>query len=104
MSCLPGAVREQAPTSFLDYGFDWGPTLGAGETITLSTWEADPASTMPPLQFTTPGITTNGSTVIWISGGLKDTDYEVTNRITTSSTPARQDSRSFILKIREVMA
>lgn len=103
MPCIPGAVREQAPTSYLDYGFDWGPTLGAGETIAQSTWEAAPTNTAPPLQFSNAGVATNGGTVVWISGGRLNTDYEVTNRITTSSVPARQDSRSFILQIREVL-
>jgi hypothetical protein len=46
----------------------------------------------------TPTVNAGIRTVVWITGGLVDTDYLVTNSITTSA--ARQFSQSFVLQVR----
>jgi hypothetical protein len=112
MACGSDPIKEQAPTSRLDYGFNWATApLESGETLDVSTWEVDTV-TDPPLVLDNPGMllpdgtVPNGPgatrTVIWISGGVAGQEYLVTNRVTT--TRPRQDSRSFVLRVREVMA
>jgi hypothetical protein len=111
MTCNSDAIREQAPTSHLDYGFNWATApLETGETLASSTWDVDPV-TVPPLVLDNPGLimpdgteaTGAGATrsVVWASGGLAGQDYTVTNRVVT--TMSRGDSRSFVLRVQEVL-
>jgi len=84
------------PDADLDFGFDWGADdwLQASETIVASTWVADPAA----------GITLHndsivgGITTTWIKEIIAGVTHRITNSITTSSSPARKDDRSFYVK------
>ena len=103
MSC-PDPVRQQGPLSHLDYGFNWGPYLPPGAVVTGSVWAADPAPLVAPLVFDGESHV-GGVAMIWITGGVVGTDYLVTNTIAfLVGEVERTDSRSFILKVREVLA
>lgn len=84
---------EKDPQAILDYSIDWTSFLETAETIATSQW------------FTTSGITvdvtghTTKVATIWVSGGTLGQSYELTNRITTSNTPARVDERTIIITI-----
>jgi hypothetical protein len=108
MSCASDPIRVQTPASFLDYGFNWATwPLAVGETLVSSQWDVD-LITVPPLVLSGDGIVDMAGssseesagvrTVVWITGGIPDRDYLVTNSITTSE--ARQFSQSFVLQVR----
>lgn len=84
---------EKDPQAVLDYSIDWSNFLETAETIVSSQW------------FNTTGITvdvtghTNKVATIWLSGGTLGQSYELTNRITTSNSPARVDERTIIVSI-----
>jgi hypothetical protein len=68
------------PQEKLDYQFDWASKfLASGETISATTWTL------------TSGITkdsdtkTTGTTTIWLTGGTDGSDYDITNKITSSA-------------------
>lgn len=84
-----------APSSKLDYGFDW-KTLGwleTGETITSSSWA------IPSNLIKSDERNVNGVTSVMIDGGVSGTSYTITNTITTSN--SRIDSRSIKLTCRQ---
>lgn len=83
------------PQAKLDYGWDWSAWLGT-DTISTSTWTVDPAG--PVLSNATHDGT---KTTVWIAGGVSGSTYTLTNHVLTNSTPAREDDRSFKLKVKE---
>lgn len=84
------------PDAILDYTFDWAPWLDAvGDSISSKT-------IIVPSGMTSPSSQIVGKTVIvWLAGGTAGQTYQVTCRITTTSTPARTDDRSIYVKIKE---
>lgn len=90
---LPEYIKD--PSAKLDYGFDWSEWLGT-DTIVSSTWAVDAAG--PTLSNPTFSAT---KTTIWVAGGTVGSKYRLTNHIITASSPAREDERSFNLKIKE---
>jgi hypothetical protein len=89
---MKGFVKD--PDAILDYGFDWTLWLD-GDTIATSSWILDAGISIQQ------GTATynNTKTSVYISGGVKDGNYKVTNRITTAS--GRTDDRSFTLRVRQ---
>lgn len=85
------------PDAILDYGFDWSDWLQDGETITASVWAIDPSDS-PGLAKDSDSFS-DSATTAWLSGGEADTDYVVTNHITTSEN--REDDRSHRIKVRQ---
>jgi hypothetical protein len=86
------ASYEHAPSSTLDYGFDWTTNgwLMTGETITASTWiESTGVLTLANAQVV------NGVTSTFIGGGVAGKIYYIVNHITTSL--GRQDQRTILL-------
>lgn len=77
---------EHSPLAKLDYGFNWSPWLGSGETVTVSNWEVTAGMVM-----TTPQIS-SGITSVFLEGGVVGTSYFLKNTITTSF--GRVDSRT----------
>ena len=87
-----------------DFSVDWDHAsataaagtgyLGAGETITASTWTVPTGLTqdMPAPS------TANGRTTIWLSGGTLGQDYDVVNHITTNQ--GRQADKTVRVKVR----
>lgn len=86
------------PASVLDYARDWSEWLAAGETITTSTWTADPTNADAVLHINS-SSQANGVATIWLSGGTVGVVYRITNRVTTSA--ARVDERTDSWVIRE---
>jgi hypothetical protein len=88
------------PSAILDYGVDWSDFLQEGESIALSEW----FSSSDDLVLGVGSYASSKSataTKVWLSGGVAEQSYIVTNRITTDSTPPRVDERSFNLRVKE---
>lgn len=94
------------PDSNLDYSFDLAALtngtgnsnwLQTGETVVTAVW------TVPsPLTGANNSIINSGTTPkIWISGGVLGNTYVVSVRVTTSSSPARIQDFTLILKVRD---
>jgi len=82
---------EKDPTAKLDYSIDWTAFL-ADDTISTSVWAV-------PSGITKVSDThANGITTIWLSGGTVDTDYDVSNTITTAD--GRIDKRTILIRVR----
>lgn len=81
------------PDATLDYTVDWSAWLADDETISESAWVVPTGLTA--------GVDSHDDTTawVWISGGTADTDYTLTNRVTTSA--GRTDDRSITLICRE---
>ena len=62
--------------SVLNIGLDWADWLGT-DTITLSEWTADADLTLSRKQNTTT------TTSCYVSGGILNKTYQITNKITT---------------------
>jgi len=80
------------PSDQMDYGFDWSDWLGS-DTITASAWTVPTGIT----NFSTSNTTTTST--IWLTGGTHQTDYLITNQITTAGGRIKQ--RSFKIMVRE---
>ncbi len=81
-----------APGADLDYGFNWRTNgyLESGEAVTISTWAISPAGTLTREQIINAEISS-----VFVAGLRLNTDYQLTNTITTSE--GRTDSRSIQL-------
>lgn len=88
----PVSPITKTPAEILDYEINWA-TRGLGtDTIDTSEWSVFPSG----LGTTSPAPTkTATTTTVWLSGGVADTNYLVTNTITTVGGRELQDS--FIL-------
>lgn len=91
-------------------GTNDGSTSDDGElqsdTISSSTWTVASGITKDSDNtdaITIAGISYSANTVatIWLSGGTADTDYDLTNTITTSGSPARTLSKTITVPVRE---
>lgn len=85
------------PDEVLDYVVDWETRLD-GDTISTSDWAITPVSATDPLTEDSASNTTTRAT-IWLSGGLLDEIYEITNTIVTVG--ARTMEQTVKLKIKE---
>lgn len=70
----------KSPDDDLDFELDWGDELGT-DTITASTWDIGDVLSEPDGQ---PDTFTDATTTIWLTGGVLDTVYPLTNHITTA--------------------
>lgn len=80
------------PDANLDYSIDWSLFLD-NDTISTSVW------TVPPGISQTAVASSITTTTIWLSGGMLNNTYLLSNRITTVG--GRIDDRSFEIKIRQ---
>lgn len=80
---------KKDPSEVLDYTIRYNKLL-KDDTITNSTWSTDLGIT------TVDSTNTTVSATIWLSGGVVDTRYEITNTITT--TQGRTYQRSFYIR------
>lgn len=97
-----GLWAEHDKDAFLDYGLDWSASSGGnpswiqpGDSLSASTWAADPALTLNSASFTP-----EGATAVWVQCGASikvNTWYALTNHVTT--TQGRRDSRTIRLFI-----
>lgn len=83
---------DHAPGADLDYGFNWRGNgyLNTGETVTASAWAISPAGTLTRQQIINEEISS-----VFVAGLRLNTDYQLTNTITTSE--GRTDSRTIHL-------
>ena len=84
--------------SILDYGFDWGTCyLAPGDTIVSSIWTSSDAD----MVVLSNGISPDArSTSVVVSGGIKGSWYELTNRIALDD-GVRQVERTIHIAISE---
>ena len=87
-------VFQKDPDAQLDYVINWSSWLN-GDAIASSIWIVPSGLTLVDSSFT------NENATIWLSGGVIGQRYRVTNRITTTTSPARIDDRSIIIFIRD---
>ena len=97
MSRRPGATINKDPSSVEPQGFDWTDylaELGAGVTISTSTWAVTPTG----LTVAAGSIVTGSlKTQTTLSSGTVGVLYTVTNQIITSTSVT--DERSFFVRV-----
>lgn len=97
MSRKAGYLIEKGPASIEPQGFDWTnylAELGAGVTISTSTYAVSPSSmTLSGASI----VTGNLKTVVTLNGGSLGGYYTVTNQIATSNGVV--DERSFYVQV-----
>lgn len=82
------------PDAVLDWNFDWSNWLDGDEEIDVSTFIVSSGITVAS------SSNTATSATVWLSGGTAGV-YRVTNRVTTTSIPARTDDRSITIRVKE---
>lgn len=87
-----GLRAEQNAGDELDYTLDWAESLEGGDEITESEWTSDPGISVGRKSHTASTAT------CWLSGGIADRWYRVTNTIVTET--SRRESRSFRVFVR----
>ena len=85
-------VLLQTTDGTLDYSGSWSDFLQTGETITASAWSVFPTAPIAGQVFDT------ATTRVMLSGLAWGKVYTLSNTITTSSTPARTETRSFTVR------
>ena len=95
---------DKDPSAVLDYGLDWGLWLQYQETISTSTWDVEiyrNKNNIPSPDLLTVDSTskTDTTTTVWLSDGVDDITYIVTNHVVTSQ--GREDDRSFLIDVVE---
>lgn len=85
------ATFDKDSDATLDYKIDWADYLGA-DTITSSQWILPSADITEVVS-----VNTTTAATIWLSGGVINRRYTVTNRITTSG--GRTDDRSITIHV-----
>ena len=89
------AYDEVRPGARLDWGVDWSQEMRTGDTITQSTWAGPESLTLEDASFSA------SATKVWAEGFVLGQDYTITNSIVTAQ--GREDSRTIVLKCREVV-
>lgn len=84
---------EKDPNAVKDFFIDWSQWLTTGDSLSVSTWTV-------PAGITKDSDTISGSkTVIWLSGGTVDQDYELVNHITTAQ--GREEDATITIACRQ---
>lgn len=91
------AAFVKDPNVTKDYPINWAARLVSGDTITASTWVAEPGITIGTGGQAPTSTTT--TTLVWLSGGTVGVEYKVTNHITTAQ--GRTDDQTLIILILE---
>ena len=96
---MSAILEIKDPADVKDYAIEWGDVLAA-ETDTLST-SAWSISDPPGLTVATvPAPSISGTkTILWVSGGVANTQYALTNTVTT--TGGRTHERSITIPCRQ---
>ena len=81
------------PDAQLDFSVDWSDWFTGEEEIASVTWTVETGLTNVTTSYT--GTTAT----IWLSGGKAGRSYKVACRITTDSSPARTDERTFTVSV-----
>lgn len=104
MNARPGDLKVKDPSSvnepFGMYWADWLANVGEDATIASSTWVITGPDEL--LEIEDNDLVLNDTqTQVFLSGGTVGAKYRVTNRITTDTTPAVVDDRSFFVLVQE---
>ena len=97
-------LEQKDPSDVKDYSIEWAPVLTAeSETaIATSTWAVLPTGLTIATGPTPPASSIAGTkTIVWVSGGTANTNYELTNTIVTSGATPRTHQRTVIIPCRE---
>lgn len=97
----PGDLIQKDSNSDEPYGFDWTlwlAELGVGVLISTSTWTITGSDAV---------LTKHDDTIVagalktqaFFAAGTANAKYTVTNRVTTNSSPAVTDDRSFLVLV-----
>lgn len=101
MSRRPGDLIVKDPSSTEPLGFDWTSwltELGESVTIASSSWTiSGPDSALTQANDTI--VSGSKKTQVYLGAGTPGARYTVTNRITTNSSPAVTDDRSFVVRV-----
>lgn len=81
------------PDAQLDFSVDWSDWFTGEEEIASVTWTVETGLTNVTTYYTATTAT------IWLSGGKAGVSYKVACRITTDSSPARTDERTFVVSV-----
>lgn len=87
------AAFTKDPNSTIDFAIDWNQWL-VNDVVTASSWEVPAAFTIQ-----SEGVTEN-VTRAFLTGGVANLDYTITNRITTSG--GRIEDRSVLVQVRQL--
>jgi hypothetical protein len=101
MSRIPNAQVTKDPSSDEPYGVDWTAylaELGVGVTIAASTWAITGTDAVLTKHDDTV-ILGSLKTQLFLAAGTNGRRYTVTNHITTNSSPAVIDERSFYVLV-----
>jgi len=82
------------PDSILNYTFDWDDVVEAGDSIVNSSWDIS-----TDLSITASSYDAD-TTTVFISGGVLNTRYDVTNRITTAN--GLVDDKTIQIEVKEL--
>jgi hypothetical protein len=82
------------PQEVLDYVLDWSKRLG-GDVILTSTWAVDDAGLVIDSK---PATFTPTDTTIWLSAGVLNTSYLLTNHIVTQGDRTMEQSVKIKIK------
>jgi hypothetical protein len=101
VSRQPGDLITKDPAADEPQGFDWTAwllELGAGVTISTSTWTITGADAV--LTKHDPSVLVgNLKTQVYLAAGTVGTRYTVTNQVVTNSSPPVTDERSFTVLV-----
>jgi hypothetical protein len=101
MSRKPGDLILKDPSSDEPQGFDWTAwllELGAGVTITTSTWTISGSDAVLTKHDETI-VAGNLKTQLYLAAGTLGVQYTITNRVVTNSSPVVTDDRSFYVLV-----
>jgi len=87
---------SKAPGETADYDLDWSLRLSAGDVITASTWTLPESSTLTKVS----DAFISTVTKIFLSGGLINQTYVLTNTVTTQLGDTLVETVSILIKDR----
>jgi len=93
-----GTLIDKDPEAALDYLISWSDWLPSGDTISTSSWTLETITGDTDPLVTTSNSTTDGTTIVNLSGGTSGNIYKVYNTITTNG--GLTDRRYFRVKIK----
>lgn len=91
-------LKRPGTNAQLDYTINWDDGyLGSTETLATSTWWISPNSTSE-VTIVSHSNSTATATVV-VTGGNHGKMYQLHNKVTTSNSPTRTDTRTVFLKV-----
>lgn len=91
------AIFVKDPGASIDYAVDWSAGYLAGQVITTSLWQVEPAESGGVV--VAAGSAMPGKTQATIAGGVAGRVYRVTNRVIFSD--GRNDERTLVVRVEE---